>query len=410
MEMTASEFRDDAVKISLRGRLDTTGVDAIEKNFGLAAESRHALVDLSGVSFVASMGIRMFFSSARVQKATGYRLILVAPQALVSEVLDNSGLSQIVPVVSDEKLARELLPSRDVPAGAIASEAMALAPTLPAPMPQPPPKPKSAASFVRFDIPPQKQTESAPKPTESPPRKPTDSPSRKPAQSPSRKPAESPPRTPAESPPRTPAEAPPRKPRRETPTEALAKPLGDSRRTIWILAACSGIAVVGLAALLASNVWWVPAPVANPGAGAPQSVPPDAGAVPPIPAPEAREPSLPSAPIAETTPPRPAAETGAPPDAAPGPASAPPAAAQRRPGAPAAETSAVASGTLRLAVKPWGEIVVDGVKKGVSPPLKRLTLAEGKHRIGVTNPGFPTHSAEIEVKKGQSVTLAHEFK
>ena len=109
MEMTISELQDNALKISLHGRLDTPGVDAIETKFTVAAKGRNALVDLSGVSFVASMGIRMFFSSARVLKAAGCRLILVAPRGMVNEVLENAGVSQIIPVVPDEERALELL-------------------------------------------------------------------------------------------------------------------------------------------------------------------------------------------------------------------------------------------------------------------------------------------------------------
>ena len=109
MEITISELSDNAVKISLRGRLDTPGVDAIETKFAVAAKQKNALVDLSGVSFLASMGIRMFFSSARILKSAGCRLVLVAPQELVNEVLDNAGVSQIIPVVPDEKQALELL-------------------------------------------------------------------------------------------------------------------------------------------------------------------------------------------------------------------------------------------------------------------------------------------------------------
>ena len=109
--MTLSELREDAVRVSVRGRLDTVGVDAIEARFAVAVEARHALVDLSGVSFLASTGIRMFLRCARTLKAAGRQLVLVAPQGLVNAVLDNAGVSQVVPVVPDEAHALELLPS-----------------------------------------------------------------------------------------------------------------------------------------------------------------------------------------------------------------------------------------------------------------------------------------------------------
>ena len=107
--MTLTDSQDGVVKIALNGRLDTPGVDTVESKFAAAVKNNHALVDLSGVSFLASMGIRMFFSSARTLKATGFKLILIAPQELVNEVLENSGVSQVIPVVHDEPQALALL-------------------------------------------------------------------------------------------------------------------------------------------------------------------------------------------------------------------------------------------------------------------------------------------------------------
>jgi serine/threonine protein kinase len=68
------------------------------------------------------------------------------------------------------------------------------------------------------------------------------------------------------------------------------------------------------------------------------------------------------------------------------------------------------SGSVRLAVKPWGQVMVDGASVGVSPPLKHLSLSAGKHKVQVVNPGFVTYSTDIEVRKDDAVTLAYEFK
>ncbi|HEY8025975.1 MAG TPA: protein kinase [Burkholderiaceae bacterium] len=55
------------------------------------------------------------------------------------------------------------------------------------------------------------------------------------------------------------------------------------------------------------------------------------------------------------------------------------------------------SALFRLSVKPWANVFVDGVAKGVTPPLKRLVLPEGKHQIKLVNPNFPEHSIEVNV-------------
>lgn len=65
--------------------------------------------------------------------------------------------------------------------------------------------------------------------------------------------------------------------------------------------------------------------------------------------------------------------------------------------------------TVKLAIRPWGTIFVDGVQSGVTPPLKKLSLTAGKHKIKVTNPGFADFSTEIVLSKKNTPTIEHEF-
>ncbi|MES2038508.1 MAG: serine/threonine-protein kinase [Pseudomonadota bacterium] len=75
----------------------------------------------------------------------------------------------------------------------------------------------------------------------------------------------------------------------------------------------------------------------------------------------------------------------------------------------AAKALAASKLNLKLAIKPWGTVFVDGVQQGASPPLKHLSLAAGKHKIRVTNPGFPDFITEIEAGKSNTATIEHEF-
>ena len=68
-----------------------------------------------------------------------------------------------------------------------------------------------------------------------------------------------------------------------------------------------------------------------------------------------------------------------------------------------------ATGTLSVSIKPWGTVTVDGVGKGVSPPLKRLVLAEGKHQVKVVNPNFPERVVTVEVSKKKTAAVAIDF-
>ena len=67
------------------------------------------------------------------------------------------------------------------------------------------------------------------------------------------------------------------------------------------------------------------------------------------------------------------------------------------------------SGTLRLAVKPWGEVYVDGKKVGVTPPLHKITVKSGKRKIEVRNANFLPYSAIVDVKPQSFLSIAHQF-
>lgn len=68
------------------------------------------------------------------------------------------------------------------------------------------------------------------------------------------------------------------------------------------------------------------------------------------------------------------------------------------------------AGTVRLAVTPWGEVFVDGVSRGITPPLKQLSLDAGSHRIEIRNPAGPTWQTQVDLAAGQRITLAHRFR
>jgi class 3 adenylate cyclase len=67
-------------------------------------------------------------------------------------------------------------------------------------------------------------------------------------------------------------------------------------------------------------------------------------------------------------------------------------------------------GRVELAVMPWGEVVVDGKTRGVSPPVRALDLAPGPHTIEIKNANFPVHVERVELKAGESVRIRHRFK
>jgi class 3 adenylate cyclase len=66
-------------------------------------------------------------------------------------------------------------------------------------------------------------------------------------------------------------------------------------------------------------------------------------------------------------------------------------------------------GTVKLAVQPWGEIYVNGIRRGVTPPMKSLNLAPGTHQIEVRNSQFTPYKQTVEVKSGSQTTIRYVF-
>jgi hypothetical protein len=78
--------------------------------------------------------------------------------------------------------------------------------------------------------------------------------------------------------------------------------------------------------------------------------------------------------------------------------------------AAAGTAEAQAAGTTyKLLIKPWGTVYVNGVERGVSPPLKRLVLPAGEHTIRLVNPNFPDRVIKLASGKSRSGTIAHNF-
>jgi hypothetical protein len=64
---------------------------------------------------------------------------------------------------------------------------------------------------------------------------------------------------------------------------------------------------------------------------------------------------------------------------------------------------------VRFNVRPRGEIYVDGISRGVTPPLRELEVDAGHRVVQVRNAGFPTLEVVLDLKPGEHTTIAHIF-
>lgn len=111
MEMNVIELPGPVTCVRLVGKLDSTGVDRIDLRFttAVAAVGRPAVVDLSGVTLLTSIGIRLLVATARALSQKGARMVLFGAQPLVQEGLDHTALDQIIAVAATEPQALERL-------------------------------------------------------------------------------------------------------------------------------------------------------------------------------------------------------------------------------------------------------------------------------------------------------------
>ena len=112
MKLTQLESTYKVTNLLLSGSLDITGVRDIEMDFSRLASGEQAVViDFSGVTFIASLGMRMLLSAAKKLDTEGNKLVLHSVPPLVETALTTAGLATILPIVKDEPDAISLLQS-----------------------------------------------------------------------------------------------------------------------------------------------------------------------------------------------------------------------------------------------------------------------------------------------------------
>lgn len=111
MEFQYDELKNGIRLIRLTGRLDIAGVSEIETRFAesCAGDNARVVVDLSGVAFLASSGIRLLTLTAQSVARHGGRTVLLNPTPEVHHVLDVTGIPSVIPIHSHMESAEAAL-------------------------------------------------------------------------------------------------------------------------------------------------------------------------------------------------------------------------------------------------------------------------------------------------------------
>ena len=111
MELRSTTMENGARLVKLTGKLDGNGVREIETKLAgfCAGERVRVMLDLSGVDYLASKGIRLLILTARSVVQRHGRLVLLNPAPGVNHVLVVSGIPEIIPTYSQLESAETVL-------------------------------------------------------------------------------------------------------------------------------------------------------------------------------------------------------------------------------------------------------------------------------------------------------------
>lgn len=102
MEITTVDM-GGVTKISLTGSLDLKSTPDLESRFASMTENvQSAVIDLSGIEYLSSIGVRSLIGAGKKLAGRGGRLVLLNPQTVVRTVLFTTGVDRVMPIVFDE--------------------------------------------------------------------------------------------------------------------------------------------------------------------------------------------------------------------------------------------------------------------------------------------------------------------
>jgi anti-anti-sigma factor len=113
MEMNVNETGDGLAHVLLDGRFDIAGAQQVDSVFAaLADSSKGLIVDLSKVSFIASLGVRTLMLSAKTLMRRGADMAVCGANENVEKVLRSTGFNEVAGLYPDFDSAARTLKER----------------------------------------------------------------------------------------------------------------------------------------------------------------------------------------------------------------------------------------------------------------------------------------------------------
>jgi len=97
-------------RVVLSGRMDSGGVQAEADRFRqmVIEPGKDVILDLSGLEFMTSVGMRLLIEAQKGLSAKGAKVVLAAPRVMVAEGLRIAGIDRLMDVTPDLDAARAL--------------------------------------------------------------------------------------------------------------------------------------------------------------------------------------------------------------------------------------------------------------------------------------------------------------
>ena len=106
MKLTEKELEGGVLKVVLKGAMDIAGSAEADLPFRKIAEARkRVVIDLGGVDFLASIGIRVLVKTAKAIAENGGRMSVYNAQDAAARVLGATGVDRVINLVADEAAA-----------------------------------------------------------------------------------------------------------------------------------------------------------------------------------------------------------------------------------------------------------------------------------------------------------------
>jgi anti-anti-sigma factor len=108
MQLSVVILEDGIKLITLIGRMDIMGTQEIDTKLTahIASESANIIIDMSGVDFIASIGIGVIAGSANALLKRQGKIVILNPQPAVHNAIKLTAVTRVIPVVFDMDAAR----------------------------------------------------------------------------------------------------------------------------------------------------------------------------------------------------------------------------------------------------------------------------------------------------------------